>query len=38
MRQIIGESVQLDEFLPENKNEWGNAYAKFLQILNKLIK
>ena len=34
MRQIIRESITLDEFLPENKNEWENAYAKFLQILN----
>ena len=34
MRQIIRESIPLDEFLPENKNEWENAYAKFLQILN----
>jgi rhamnulokinase len=33
MRQIIRESIQLDEFSPENKNEWENAYSKFLSII-----
>ena len=33
MRQIIRESIQLDEFLPENKSEWENAYLKFLSII-----
>jgi rhamnulokinase len=32
MRQIIRESVQLDEFLPENHQEWEQAYQKFLTI------
>jgi len=35
MRQIIRESIPLDEFLPENKTEWENAYAKFLEIIKK---
>jgi len=35
MRQIIRDSIPLDEFLPENKSEWENAYAKFLTIVNK---
>lgn len=33
MRQIIGESVQLDEFLPENPEVWAEAYEKFLKII-----
>ena len=32
MRLIIGESVQLDEFIPENMEEWVAAYQKFLTI------
>jgi len=32
MRQIIRESVQLDEFLPENPEVWKEAYLKFLSI------
>lgn len=34
MRKIIRDSIPLDEFLPENKIEWENAYAKFLKIIN----
>jgi rhamnulokinase len=34
MRQIIRDSIPLDEFLPENKGEWENAYTKFLSIIN----
>ena len=34
MRQIIGESVQLDEFIPENTEEWKVAYDKFVKITN----
>ena len=33
MRQIIRESVHLEEFLPENKSEWEKSYAKFLSII-----
>jgi rhamnulokinase len=33
MRQIIGESVQLDEFFPENQEIWAEAYQKFLKII-----
>jgi rhamnulokinase len=32
MRQIIRESIQIEEFLPENKSEWEAAYQKFLKI------
>jgi len=32
MRQIIGQSVQLDKFLPENQEIWTEAYNKFLLI------
>lgn len=32
MRQIIGESVQLDEFQPENSEVWKDAYQKFLKV------
>jgi rhamnulokinase len=32
MRQIIRDSVLLEEFLPENKSEWEKAYGKFLEI------
>ena len=32
MRQIIGESVQLDEFLPQNPEVWAEAYQKFLAV------
>ncbi len=35
MRQIIRESIQLEEFLPENKNEWEKSYQKFLSIVEK---
>jgi rhamnulokinase len=34
MRQIIGESIQLDEFLPENQEVWVKAYQKFVEITN----
>lgn len=33
MRQIIRDSVPLEEFIPENKSEWENAYEKFLKIV-----
>ncbi|MDD4991375.1 MAG: FGGY-family carbohydrate kinase [Paludibacter sp.] len=32
MRQIIGESVLLDEFLPQNPEVWAEAYQKFLAV------
>lgn len=32
MRQIIRESVQLDEFLPDNSDVWAEAYKRFLMI------
>ena len=32
MRQIIGESVLLDEFLPQNPEVWADAYQKFLAV------
>ena len=32
MRQIIRESVQLDEFLPQNAEIWAEAYQKFLAV------
>ena len=32
MRQIIANSVPLDEFTPENKTVWDQAYQKFLTI------
>jgi len=32
MRQIIRDSIQIDEFLPENRSEWEKAYLKFLEI------
>lgn len=32
MRRIIGESVQLDEFVPENSERWVEAYQQFLRI------
>ncbi len=32
MRQIIGKSVQLDEFLPENTGIWAEAYERFLTV------
>ena len=37
MRQIIGESVQLDEFKPQNSEEWDEAYKKFIKIIAPLI-
>lgn len=33
MRQIIRDSNQLEEFLPQNKVEWEKAYVKFLKIV-----
>lgn len=33
MRQIIRESVHLEEFLPENSAEWEAAYQRFLSIV-----
>jgi len=33
MRRIIRDSIQLEEFLPENKNEWEMAYKKFLMVV-----
>ena len=32
MRQIIRESVQLDEFLPQNAEIWAEAYKKFVTV------
>ncbi len=32
MRQIIGESVVLDEFLPQDKDVWIDAYQKFMKV------
>ena len=32
MRQIIGESVQLDEFFPKNQEAWAGAYEKFMAV------
>ena len=32
MRQIIGESVQLDEFLPQDAEIWAEAYKKFVKV------
>lgn len=34
MRQIIRDSVQLEEFLPDNQGDWEKAYARFLKITN----
>jgi len=33
MRKIIRDSIQLEEFLPENKIEWEKAFEKFLKII-----
>lgn len=33
MRQIIRESVHLEEFQPESNNEWEAAYQKFLSVV-----
>jgi len=33
MRQIIRESVHLEEFVPERSSEWEAAYQKFLQVV-----
>lgn len=35
MRQIIRESIQVEEFIPENKSEWESAYQKFVGITTK---
>jgi rhamnulokinase len=35
MRQIIRESIILDEYVPENKSEWEAAYRRFLEIVTK---
>ncbi len=32
MRKIIRESIQIEEFLPENTSEWEEAYLEFLKI------
>ncbi len=32
MRQIIRQSVQIDEFLPENPTVWKDAYKNFLKV------
>jgi len=32
MRQIIAESVHIDEFLPVNSEVWAEAYKKFLAV------
>jgi rhamnulokinase len=33
MRQIIRDSILLEEFLPENKSEWEKAYSKFQHVI-----
>jgi rhamnulokinase len=33
MRQIIRDSIQLEEFLPENISFWDKAYLKFIKIV-----
>jgi len=33
IRQIIRDSVQLEVFLPGNKNEWDKAYEKYLKVV-----
>lgn len=33
MRQIIRDSIQVDEYLPKNKSDWSNAYQKFSEIV-----
>ncbi|MDD2798809.1 MAG: rhamnulokinase [Bacteroidales bacterium] len=33
MRQIIRDSISLDEYHPQNSNAWNNAYERFLQII-----
>ena len=33
MRQIIRDSIQVDEFLPQNNAEWTKAYQRFLEII-----
>ena len=38
MRQIIRDSVHLDEYYPENKTEWDNASIYFQKIINKQYK
>jgi len=35
MRQIIRDSIQLEEFLPQNNAEWEKAYEKFEGIVEK---
>jgi len=35
MRQIIRDSIQLEEFLPQNNAEWEKAYEKFEGIVKK---
>ncbi|HEY5592989.1 MAG TPA: FGGY-family carbohydrate kinase [Paludibacter sp.] len=32
MRKVISESVQLDEFLPQDSEVWADAYQKFLAV------
>lgn len=32
MRQIIAESVHIDEFIPQNSEVWAEAYKKFLAV------
>jgi rhamnulokinase len=32
MRQIIRDSIQVDEFLPENKSDWEVAYERFKEL------
>lgn len=32
MRRIIAESVQIDEFLPQNPEIWAEAYTKFIAV------
>ena len=34
MRKIIRDSTQLETFLPEDKEEWGKAYKKFMEVVS----
>lgn len=38
MRKIICNSAQLETFLPENNEEWGIAYEKFMELVNLKLK
>ncbi len=34
MRQIIRESIHIEEYQPQNSLEWGKAYNRFIEIVN----